>query len=144
MLTTYYVKTIDTLSLLNILHEDALFGAHVFDFNGKFIVSRDLLDSIVEIYFLERTLGISKTSYNFLDIGAGYGRFAYRIVSSFPQGRVLCVDSVAESTFLCEYYLRFRGVEKRAETVPLDEIKCMLASNHVDVATYIFIYVLVA
>ena len=134
ILTAYYVKAIDTLGLLDNLTEDALFGAYVFEVN-RLTVSRDLLDSIVEIYFLERNLGLSRSNFNCLDIGAGYGRLAYRIVSAFPRGgKVFCVDSVAESTFLCEYYLRFRGVEKKAITVPLYEIEDVLDSNPVDVA----------
>src|SRR6266851_2067589 len=45
-----YVTQIDRLGLFNILSEDDDFGAEVFDFHGK-VVSRDLLDSIIEINF---------------------------------------------------------------------------------------------
>lgn len=136
ILTTYYIQTIDTLHLLEKLTEDALFGAYVFDINDRLKVSRDLLDSIVEIYFLERNLWFSKSNFNCLDIGAGYGRLAHRIVQAFPRaGKVFCVDSVPESTFLCDYYLRFRGVETRAITVPLYEIESTLRSTHIDVVT---------
>ena len=44
------------------------------------------------------------------------------------------MDAVAESTFVCEYYLRFRGVEDRARVVPLDEIDAALGREPVDVA----------
>jgi hypothetical protein len=34
-----------------------------------------------------------------------------------------CVDAVPESTFLCEYCLRYRGVEGAASVVALDELE---------------------
>src|SRR5436190_8784088 len=52
-LATYYVKSMDSLGLLSQLAEDHCFGNFAFDIAGK-LVSRDLLDSIIEIYFLER------------------------------------------------------------------------------------------
>lgn len=52
-LTTYYVQSIDSLGLLGRLEEDGLFGVHLFDVNRR-TVSRDLLDSVNEILFLER------------------------------------------------------------------------------------------
>jgi len=42
--------------------------------------------------------------------------------------QVLCTDAVAESTFLSEYYLRFRGVDAITQVVPLDEIEAKLSS----------------
>ncbi len=134
-LTAYYVKSIDTLGLLTRLEEDELFGAHLFDaLGGK--VSRDLLDSIVEIHFLERHLGLaSQPGQHVLDIGAGYGRLAHRMTRALPQvGGYLCVDAVPASTFLCEYYLRFRGVEDKARAVPLHEIDQVLAARRIDLA----------
>ena len=139
ILTAYYIKSIDDLGLLNLLAEDNLFGAQVFDVDDKLTVSRDLLDSIVEIIFLEHTLGIStRSKINILDIGSGYGLLAHRMAMSFPGlGNVFCVDAVAISTFLCEYYLRFRGVDKKAVTVPLQELESVLASNTIHLATNI-------
>jgi putative sugar O-methyltransferase len=137
LLTTYFVKDIDKLDLFRKLHEDGQFGAVNFSFNNEFAVSRDLLDSILEINFLERHLRISKIpSPIFLDIGAGYGRFAYRLTSAFPNLKaVFCADAVAESTFLSDYYLKFRGVADRARAVPIDEIEETLNRNHIDVVT---------
>jgi hypothetical protein len=57
-LSTYYIKSMDRLRLLETLTEDELFGNFVFEIDHK-IVSRDLLDSILEIYFLEKCLGIA-------------------------------------------------------------------------------------
>ncbi|MFH1619397.1 MAG: putative sugar O-methyltransferase [bacterium] len=139
LLTAYYVKTIDKLGLLNSLEEDDLFGCYVFDFNGERLISRDLLDSIIEINFLDQALDISNTeNLNILDIGAGYGRLAYRMSKALPKlGRIFCADGIAESTFLSEFYLEFRGVNDKATVVPLDEIEDTLKNNNVDIATNI-------
>jgi hypothetical protein len=139
MLTAYYLKSIDRLGLFNRLSEDELFGVYAFPFNDESFVSRDLLDSISEITFLEETLQLSqRDSLRVLDIGAGYGRFAYRLTTAFPQTiRAFCVDAVAESTFLSEFYLRFRGVDERARVVPLDEIERTLAVEPIDLVTNI-------
>ena len=136
LLAAYYVQKIDSQNLLQGLTEDGLFGAWVHSFNDEFLISRDLLDSIVEIYFLERHLQISSwPGVNILDVGAGYGRLAHRMVTALPNiGSYFCVDSVPESTFLSEYYLKFREVNDRARVVTLWEIEQTLTKNKVDVA----------
>lgn len=135
-LATYYVKSLDTLGLMDRLAEDQHFGNFVFQIAGK-TVSRDLLDSILEIYFLERHLGLvsSAGARAILDIGAGYGRLAHRVLGAASGvKRYLCADAVAESTFISDYYLAFRGLEPRALAVPLDEIENALAAEPVDLA----------
>ena len=137
LLTTYYLQSIDTLNLLPIVHEDGLFGVTTYRCGGQ-LVSRDLLDSLFEIYFLERHLGISEwRDATILDIGAGYGRLAHRISQALPRlGRVLCVDAIAESTFLCEYYLRFREVDTaQAEVIPLPDVEARMDIDDVTLAT---------
>jgi hypothetical protein len=133
----YYLRAIDHLGFLDKLKEDTSFGNFTFRIAGR-EVSRDLLDSIVEIYFLERHLGIgSRPGYRILDIGAGYGRLAHRMMTALPGlGSYLCTDAVAVSTFVCDYYLRFQGVEK-ACAVPLDEIESTLEEHPVDLAVNI-------
>jgi hypothetical protein len=130
----YYLKSIDRFGLLEKLVEDNSFGNFTFPIAGR-QVSRDLLDSITEIYFLDRHLGIgSRAGFRVLDVGAGYGRLAHRMVSALPGiERFICTDAVAFSTFVSEYYLRFRGVEK-ALVVPLDEIDNTLRDHSVDLA----------
>jgi len=134
-LGTYYFKAIDFLRLLDTLTEDHLFGAYTVEVGDR-LVSRDLLDSLAEIYFLERHLTLSKrTNFNILDIGAGYGRLAHRLAQAFPNlGRVYCTDAIATSSFLCEYYLKFRGVSNIAVTVPFDELQGTLANGRVQLA----------
>jgi putative sugar O-methyltransferase len=111
-LTTYYVKSIDRL------------------------ISRDLLDSIMEIYFLEKHLNISTSSKTtILDIGAGYGRLAHRMASAIPQiSSYLCTDAVAISSFISDYYIKFRKLEKIAKVIGLDAVEKTLDEEPVDIA----------
>jgi hypothetical protein len=119
------------------LREDGLFAAEPYDIDGV-LVSRDhLLDSIVELTFLDTELGISRRQVTILDIGAGYGRLAHRATTAFENVRYLCADAVPLSTFLCDYYLRFRGVTDRATIVPLDRVAETLARTKVDLAVNI-------
>lgn len=138
-LSTYYIKSIDRLGLLEKLKEDGGFGCYTFFIDQKKI-SRDLLDSINEIYFLDKHLHISGwKGVTVLDIGAGYGRLAHRMVEALPNVKsCLCTDAVAVSTFISEYYLRFRDLEDRAAVVPLDEIEAALENTRFDIAVNIY------
>jgi hypothetical protein len=137
-LTYYYTRSRDRLGLLDRLDEDGAFGAYVFRVDGR-TLSRDLLDSVNELNFLDRHLGIGRRSGTvMLDIGAGYGRLAYRAVTGLhSMERYLCTDAIPASTFLCEYYLRYRGVEDRAQVVPLQRIESVVAHRPVHVAVNI-------
>ena len=120
------------------LEEPGGYGAYLFeDANGR-LLSRDLIDSAVEIDFLERTLGLStRPGVNILDIGAGYGRMGLHLTRAYPKiGRVLCADGVAQSTFLAEYYLAARGAA-RAEAIPIDALRAALKETPVFLATNI-------
>lgn len=137
-LTAYYTKSIDKLNFLEKLQEDGLFGNHKFSVNDK-QMSRDLLDSINEIYFLERHLGISLLpGASVLDVGAGYGRLAHRMLCALPNiAQYLCVDAFPKSSFISEYYLNFRNLGGRGKVVPLYEIEDVLRKTRVDVAVNI-------
>ena len=108
-------------SLLDQLAEDGAFGAWTLDIRGHGRLSRDLLDSANEILFLDRELNVLDGECpRVLDIGAGYGRLAYRMSEAVPGLQdYCCVDAIPESTFLCEYYLGYRGVTPPARAVPL-------------------------
>ena len=118
---------------LDRLEEDGVFGVVTFDFDGK-TVSRDLLDSILEVGFLHDALDLNATALDILDIGAGYGRFAHRLLELFDKHAVYCVDAVPISTLVCERYLGYRGYQRgHANTVPLNELDETLPKG-VDVA----------
>jgi hypothetical protein len=134
-LTTYYTRLHDRFGLFERLHEDGLFGAETYEIDGV-TVSRDLLDSINELTFLEEELGVARGA-TILDIGAGYGRLAHRATTAFDNVRYLCTDAIPLSTFLSHYYLRFRGVADRARVIPLDEVADVVAETDVDVAVNI-------
>jgi hypothetical protein len=120
-----YVQERDALGLLEKLGEDGAFGCWTFEYDGHGRVSRDLIESVNEISFLERELHLSQRErFSVLDIGAGYGRLAHRMTAGFDQlDDYCCVDAVPESTFLSEYYLRFRGSSPRARVVSLDRLE---------------------
>jgi hypothetical protein len=137
LLTAYYAREIDSLHIFGGLFEDDYFGAHTFDFNGTHRVSRDLLDSVIQINFLHRHTNLgSIPGGTILDIGAGYGRLPWRLSRALPNlANIWCTDGVAESTFLCEYYLNFRRVDERVRVFPLDEVAEQIRGRHIDVVT---------
>jgi SAM-dependent methyltransferase len=134
-----YVAERDRTGLLERLDEDGLFGCWTFSYPGHGRVSRDLLESVNELEFLDRELGLStREGFSVLDIGAGYGRLAHRMASAFDNLRdYCCVDAIAESTFLSEYYLGFRGVAPLARVVPLHELDTGLEPGAFDLAVNI-------
>ena len=116
-----YALGLDTLGLFERLSEDTRFMCHTYQILGR-QVSRDLIDSVLEIGFLADALGLSTDSdIRVLDIGAGYGRFAHRLVTAFPNIQVRCTDAVPASSFLAEFYLGFRKAAG-ASMLPLDEV----------------------
>lgn len=139
LLTAYYLRTIGAGEVLNRLSEDDYFGAYTVSTGDGYVLSRDLLDSASELWFLERWTGILSGKIDcVLDIGCGYGRLAHRIAQSCSAvRRILCADSIAESTFLCEYYLRFRGVNQQALAIPVTDIDAVVAQAHPQLAVSI-------
>ena len=135
-LTFAYVEAMDNLGLLNLLKEDPLFGVKLWEFVPGKPVSRDLLDSIMEITFLQKTLGFqSQDRMRVLDIGAGYGRFAHRFNTAYPNSSITCIDPIATSTFLSEFYLKFRKCPG-TDVVSFDQLKT-LQGRPFDLATNI-------
>jgi SAM-dependent methyltransferase len=133
-----YVRKRDTPGLLDELGEDGAFGCWTYEYAGYPRVSRDLLDSVNEILFLHRHLDIlDRTDLRVLDIGAGYGRSAHRIVQAASVADYCCVDAVPESTFICEYYLEHRGVAPPARAVPLHELDSAVEPGAFDLAVNI-------
>jgi hypothetical protein len=135
-LATYYTRLHDRFRLFDRLHEDGLFGAETYDIDGV-TVSRDLLDSIAELTFLEEEVGLSTGEMTILDIGAGYGRLAHRATTAFAKVTYICTDAIPLSTFLSSFYLRFRGVTDRTTVIPLDEIAEAIAARQIDLAVNI-------
>jgi SAM-dependent methyltransferase len=130
-----YVAGRDPDGLLGRLGEDGAFGCWTFDYPGHPRYSRDLIESVGEIAFLERELGLSRRErFSVLDIGAGYGRLAHRMSQAYPNlADYCCVDAIPESTFVCEYYLSHRECTP-ARVVPLHEIDGALAPGTFDLA----------
>ena len=121
-----YVESVDTLRLLERCSEDLLFGAFGVLYKGR-IVSRDLLDSVLQInwaYGAVPELRDGKPTV--LDLGAGYGRLAHRISEGFSGSwRALCTDGIALSTFLSEWYLQFRQA-RNVRVIPIVDLRTAL------------------
>lgn len=133
-LTARHLERAGLGPLLDRLGEDGAFSAFVLPADGR-TVSRDLLDSAGEIDFLRRHAGLGALALNILDIGAGYGRLAWRIEQATgEETRAFATDAVARSSFIADHYLRHRGA-RRASVVPLDAVEAMLATTRIDVAT---------
>ena len=130
------VRRKDAARLLGRLQEDGAFGCLTFEYPGLGRVSRDLLDSVSEINFLQKHLGVlDQPNLNVLDVGAGYGRMAHRMLEASPRiASYTCVDAVPESTFLCELYLEHRHLLGQARVIPLDELEQRLPSQKYDLA----------
>jgi SAM-dependent methyltransferase len=127
-----YVAARDEHGLLGRLREDGAFGCWTFEYPGRGKVSRDLLESVNELSFLARHVELEGARV--LDVGAGYGRLAHRMTEAFAVADYCCVDAVAESTFLCEAYLRHRGAVPPARVVALHEVPSALEPGAVDLA----------
>jgi len=132
------VQAIDSLGVLQKNSEDGLFGVHTYRVASR-TFSRDLLDSTVELNFLEKQLELSRIeNLNILDIGAGYGRLAHRTVNTLSNlSTYFCTDAVPESTFLSEYHIKFRNIEDRVTVVALDEIEERVRAQKIDLAVNI-------
>lgn len=134
-----YVRGRDHLGLLDRLTEDGAFGCWTFEYPGHPRYSRDLLESVNELLFLDRELQLStRERLSVLDIGAGYGRLAHRMTGAFANVRdYCCVDAVPESTALCEYYLAHRGCAPPARVLALYELDDELEPGAFDLAVNI-------
>jgi hypothetical protein len=131
-----YVRDQDHLGLLDRLAEDGMFGCWTFSYPGWGDVSRDLLQSVSEISFLDRILEISqRPELSVLDIGAGYGRLAHRMSTALPNlTDYCCTDVIPEATFLSRWYLDYRGCLPPARVVRLDRIDSELEPGTFDLA----------
>lgn len=133
--TVDYIRSLPgTFGWWHSLQDDDLFGAVTLDIDGK-TITRDLLDSCLEIEFLKRSLDLLRNAeLTVLDIGAGYGRFAHRLTQVFPRAFVYCADAIEKSSHICKRYLEYRGVD-RARVVSMDEAAEI--SDRIDLAVNI-------
>ena len=130
----------DKLGLFDKVNEDGRFGCWTFEFGDKPSISRDLLDSINEINYLDEQMGLASIKgLRVLDIGAGYGRLAHRMSTALPNLEAYdCIDGVATSTFLCEYYTRYREAPNSVRVVPLTQHESLGESYDVCVNVHSF------
>ena len=105
------------------LEEDGSYGVVTAKVDNE-LVSRDLLDSMLEITFLE-DCGIDLDTSRVLDIGAGYGRLADRLMTAFPGIFVACADPITMSRFVCRRYLTSRGFPSTVPVLHPDQVSAL-------------------
>lgn len=112
-----YIRSRGLSHWLSLLGEDGAFGCVTSEVDGL-MVSRDLLDSCIELDFLGKALGSDWLDARLvLDIGSGYGRFAHRYMR-LHTGCVYCVDPVPISRVVCARYLHHRGLPSELAIAP--------------------------
>jgi putative sugar O-methyltransferase len=129
----YYkkIKYIDIDNLLNKTFECCSYGCKTYDFDN-IKISRDLLDSILEIYFL-KSFFPSLTKLSLLEIGGGYGRLCKRYLDCFPNSKYYITDAIPQSTFISKIYLN----EKKNNVIDLYDIQAKIKSLKIDIAVNI-------
>lgn len=90
LLTYYYLRSLGLGPDIEKRTEDELFGVYAIRADEE-LLTRDRLDSVCELAVVSKTLDVRpQSSVNLLDIGSGYGRFAYRAVQYFDNVAVWC------------------------------------------------------
>ena len=117
-----YAINEDAMGLWKIFRELKSFGVEFYNFDDQ-DVSRDLIDSIIEINYLEKSLHLSNVpNLRIIDIGAGYGRLAFRLAEAYPLVEIACVDAIPLSTCISRIYLKDYIIAKRIFVHDLDEL----------------------
>jgi putative sugar O-methyltransferase len=127
-----HVRSTPRAGWIERLGEDGAFGCPTEVVDGL-TVSRDLLDSIVEIGFLQDA-GVELRNARVLDIGAGYGRLAHRLVQAIGDCSVWCVDAIAVSTEVCARYIRHHDLAPRAVTIDSKTLTDLVNPGRTDLA----------
>ena len=137
-LTRDAARAEDALGLLPLFADDGAFGALRFRLEDGDVVSRDQINSAVELNWLAARLGLTRGSTPLLvDIGAGYGRLAHRFLQAFPAARALALDAVPGTTAMAELYLTARGCAGRVETAGPSRLLAPLPPGAPRIATNI-------
>tara|TARA_B110000438_G_scaffold303679_1_gene366450 strand:+ start:4075 stop:5124 length:1050 start_codon:yes stop_codon:yes gene_type:complete len=136
-ITYFWIKSKGDNNYFIKCKEDQSFGVFTHNF-GKDIVSRDLLDSFIEMDFLQQNVfNQFNDKISILDIGSGYGRLAYRATTYLDKiEKYYCTDAIAESTFLSEFYIDYYNIENKVSVIPfhksekeIDSLKLDLVVN---------------
>ncbi len=123
----YYriLKKMDRYGLLGKTKEDGSYGCITYKIDD-ILVSRDLLDSLFEIYFLKSVLP-TVGKLTILEIGAGYGRLCKRFTDIYPESNYYVVDAIPQSTYFSSLYLGAKNkvlylheLEEKTKTIKFD------------------------
>nr|QBK89485.1 MAG: hypothetical protein LCMiAC02_05800 [Mimivirus LCMiAC02] len=132
--TDYYykLKKMDKLNLFSKTKENGEFGCKTWFVNkDKILISRDLLDSIIEIYFLKQNFD-NLDNLNILEIGAGYGRLCKRYSDCFQKSNYYITDGIPYSTYYSNIYLSLSNFEDK--NIELYNLENKLNNIKIDIA----------
>ena len=126
----YYniIKSIDKDNLLSKTFESGSYGCRSYDYDN-IKISRDLLDSILEIYFLKSFFS-NLNELSLLEIGGGYGRLCKRFLDCMPNSKYYITDAIPQSTFVSKIYLN----DKKDSVINLYDIEEKVKSLKIDIA----------
>ena len=129
----YYkiIKSIDKDNLLNKTIECGSYGCKSYDFDN-IKISRDLLDSILEIYFL-KSFFPNLNELSLLEIGGGYDRLCKRYLDCIPNSKYYITDAIPQSTFFSKLYLN----GKNDSVINLYDIPEKIKTLKIDIAVNI-------
>ena len=127
----YYknLKIIDKEYFFKKTIEDGSYGCITFNIDD-ILISRDLLDSIIEIYFLHRHFP-NLQKMTLLEIGGGYGRLCKRFTDCFPSSNYFITDAIPESTYFSKIFL---GKNNEDKIIDLFDIESRTADLNIDIA----------
>jgi hypothetical protein len=109
-----YARSVDALGCLTRFDDRGAYGGMRFRSSDGTIVSRDILDSTLELNFLARYFALEDLlTATVVDIGAGYGRFIARFLDMFHSSRALALDVTPLASFAAETYLTYLGAMER-------------------------------
>lgn len=121
-------KKNDIFSLLDKTKESGSNGCKTFKIDNT-IVSRDLLDSVIEITYLKTKLPDIE-NMNIIEIGGGYGRLCKRFLDCYPNSNYYVTDGIPQSTYFSKKYLK----EKGNHVINLFDIENKLSKMQFDIA----------
>jgi len=117
-----FVAEGDTLKLLDWLTESDEGNPIKVFYKGK-VFSEDILNSVLEFYSLEEAAHVTaKPSLKIAELGAGYGRLAYVILSILKNSKVkYCIFDIPPALCVAERYLA--KVFPNAKVFPFREFR---------------------
>lgn len=122
------IKLIDEDNLFEKTLENGNYGCIFYRINN-INISRDLLDSITEIYFLKSFFN-NLNKLRILEIGGGYGRLCKRFLDCFPNSNYYITDAIPYSSYISKLYLE----NNKDKVINLFDLEEKIKKSEIDIA----------